>query len=169
MGRKKENLIQKRQKVTPKKYDINSIEPSPKERAQDINDSLFIEYLALGYSGTAAYMKAFGSSWAIANGCAYKKMNRPGFKEAIEKRKLELAPDLGLDKYQIVYEVQKLIHDSQINGDRANWLRGLDMLAKISGIYSAQKVDLKVTEHRFDFDIPTDNFEDVTDNNDTEE
>lgn len=99
-----------------------------------------------GLNWTRAYMEVMGiENPDIAKRSVYKMKQSQDVISYIQFKESELELKYGVNKEKIVKDLIDMIDEckSQTSTDRQNWLKGLDMLNKMFGYYSPEKVEHK--------------------------
>jgi hypothetical protein len=100
-----------------------------------------------GMNWTRAYMDVMGvESPDIAKRSVYKMKQSKEVEDYIKFKESELELKYGVNKDKIVRDLIDMIDDCKnplTATDRHNWLKGLDMLNKMFGYYTPEKVEHK--------------------------
>lgn len=99
-----------------------------------------------GLNWTRAYMEVMGvENPDIAKRSVYKMKQSQDVISYIQFKESELELKYGVNKEKIVKDLIDMIDEckTQTSTDRQNWLKGLDMLNKMFGYYSPEKVEHK--------------------------
>ena len=99
-----------------------------------------------GMNWTRAYMEIMGvENPEIAKRSVYKMKQTKEVEDYIKFKESELEIRYGVNKDKIVKDLVDLIDGckTQTATDRQNWLKGLDMLNKMFGYYTPEKVEHK--------------------------
>lgn len=97
---------------------------------------------ANGFNWTRAYMEIYDvENPDLARRAVYRVKNNENVKKYIQFKEDELKLKYNISKEKIVKEVVDLIYDCKSDSatDRNNIIKGLDMLNKMMGFYSAEK------------------------------
>jgi len=105
------------------------------------------QYFLCGRNGTEAYQKAYAcAKRSTARNNSSELLAKPDIKEAIEREEDRLAEKYNITQEKMIDDIKELIYACQTGGDygpdRSTWARGLDMLAKLTGQYSPDKIEV---------------------------
>ena len=107
------------------------------------------EYMKTGNATQSAIKAGYSKKTATSQGS-----NLLTFVEVIDyidKHQTKLMEKCNWDRKRIVEKLEELLEitNLQNNGERQNYLKALQEIAKMFGVYEAEKHDINVTEFKF--------------------
>lgn len=122
------------------------------------------EYMRNGNVATKAYMKVFfpneeGMRYsAVTN--ASRLLRKPEVQDLVDKRKERMEKKFDISRQFIIDELMETIAECKSDKDRANLLKSIDILNKMSGQYiHKQEIDVKGSGIIINFITPEESIE----------
>jgi len=121
------------------------------------------EYVANGYNGSAAYEVAYKEdNKDVAKSQAWKMVRLPHIQEGIKNAELDYRIEghgLGINKKAILtviqraLEAKKISKDGDIEDDYTAQLKAIEVYAKLTGDFSAEKKSIVISDEVGEVDI----------------